>query len=162
MTRSCKGYPQNFELHVLEFLLLYSHLFSLRANDQRNIERKAGRVFKGFSEDTLEFETTYKYDPQCNQYALRSWLHAHAVLNLRLQYRYCFYSYSHSQTHQLELALIPCGLLCGLILLLPPPLQVFFLRESKETQGASVVCAMATIIVIIVCVFECCISNFHS
>ncbi|KAJ1445468.1 Endonuclease/exonuclease/phosphatase [Pelagophyceae sp. CCMP2097] len=35
----------------------------LRANDQLNIERKAGRVFQGFNEAELTFGLTYKFEP---------------------------------------------------------------------------------------------------
>lgn len=43
----------------------------LRALDQLNIERAAGRVFQGFEEGTLAFPPTYKYQPGTDLYEQR-------------------------------------------------------------------------------------------
>lgn len=47
------------------------NLAELRANDQLNIERDAGRVFQGFQEGELRFKPTYKYQPGTDVYDTR-------------------------------------------------------------------------------------------
>ena len=44
-------------------LAIQKNLAPLRTLDQLNIERKEGRVFKGFEEGVLNFPPTYKYQP---------------------------------------------------------------------------------------------------
>ena len=115
-------------------------------------------MFKGFSEGTLEFLPTYKYNPQSNQYVRSSWPHVHAVLYLMLHHHYSSILILTVRLTHLYLPSFHVGY-CWFDPTLPPPLQVFFLHGCKETQGASVVRAMATLVAVIVCIFELCVTN---
>ena len=56
------NYRVNGNRQLVDTLLRRQYMEVMLSNDQLNIERRRGNVFKGFVEGSLTFPPTYKYD----------------------------------------------------------------------------------------------------